>query len=78
MRRSWLLVPTSKPELIDQPARSGADVIVLDLVELVTEKEKDAARENFQTAAHTVKAGGAEVFAQIDPEFLYIDLHACV
>ena len=78
IRRSWLLVPTSKPELIDQAARSGADVIVLDLVELVAEQNKHAARENFQTAIHTVKAGGAEVFAQIDPEFLYLDLNACV
>jgi citrate lyase subunit beta / citryl-CoA lyase len=78
MRRSWLLVPASRPELIAEAARSGADVIVLDLVELVPEKEKHAARENFQAAILTAKAGGAEVFAQIDPELHYIDLQACV
>jgi citrate lyase subunit beta/citryl-CoA lyase len=78
IRRSWLLVPASKPELTAQAAQSGADAIVLDLVELVAEKDKHAARENFQTAIHTVKAGGAEVFAQIDPEYLDIDLNACV
>lgn len=78
MHRSWLLVPASKPELISQAAQSGADAVVLDLVELVAEKEKPAARENFQAAIHTVKAGGAGVFAQIDPDFLYIDLQACV
>lgn len=78
MRRSWLLVPTSRPELIDQAARSGADVIVLDLVELVVEKDKHTARTNVQAAIQTVKTGDAEVFAQIDPDFLYIDLHACV
>ncbi len=76
--RSWLLVPMSKAELIAQAAQSGADAIVLDLVELVAEKEKHAARENIQAAIVTVKAGGAEVFAQIDPDFLYLDLQACV
>ncbi len=78
MRRSWLLVPASKPELIAQASQSGADVIVLDLVELVAAKEKDAARASVQDAIHIVKAGGVEVFAQIDPDFHYIDLHACV
>lgn len=78
LRRSWLLVPASKPELIAQASQSGADVIVLDLVELVAAKEKDAARASVQDAIHTVKAGGAEVFAQIDPDFHYVDLHACV
>ena len=50
MPRSWLLVPVSKPELIAQAAQSAADAIVLDLVELVAEKDKHAARENFQAA----------------------------
>lgn len=78
LRRSWLLVPASKPELTAQASQSGADVIVLDLVELVAAKEKDAARASVQDAIHIVKAGGAEVFAQIDPDFHYVDLHACV
>ena len=78
MRRSWLLVPMSKPEQIARAPRSGADVIVLDLVELVAEDDKHAAREKVHAAIHTVQAGGAEVFAQIDPESLYGDLHACV
>ncbi|MBI2292320.1 MAG: hypothetical protein HYU73_18790 [Betaproteobacteria bacterium] len=78
MRRSWLLVPISKAELVAQAAQSGADAIVLDLVELVAEQEKHAARANVQAAIDTIKAGGAEVFAQIDPDFLYLDLHACV
>jgi citrate lyase subunit beta/citryl-CoA lyase len=78
MRRSWLLVPMSKPELIAQAARSGADAIVLDLVELVAEADKHAVREKVEAAIHTVQAGGAEVFVQIDPELLYADLQACV
>ena len=45
MRRSWLLVPASKAEQVAAAPRAGADVIVLDLVELVAEKDKFAARD---------------------------------
>jgi citrate lyase subunit beta/citryl-CoA lyase len=78
IRRSWLLVPMSKADQIAQAPQSGADVIVLDLVELVAEEDKFAAREKVQAAIHTLQGGGAEVFAQIDPDLLYADLHACV
>ena len=78
MRRSWLLVPMSKPEQIALAPRSGADVIVLDLVELVAEVDKHAAREKVRAAIHTVQAGGAEVFAEVDPGSLDADLPACV
>ena len=78
MRRSWLVVPMSKAEQIAQAPRSGADVIVLDLVEFVADEDKFAAREKVRAAINTVKAGGAEVFGQIDPESLHADLHACV
>jgi citrate lyase subunit beta/citryl-CoA lyase len=44
----------------------------------VAEKDKPAARERVHTALATVQAGGAEVFAQVDAELLYADLHACV
>ena len=77
-RRSWLLVPASKPELIASAAKAGADVIVLDLAELVVEKDKAAARANFAAAIKTVQAGGAQVFAQVDPTVLGDDLIACV
>ena len=78
IRRSWLLVPMSRTEQIAQAPRSGADVIVLDLVELVAEEDKPAAREKMRADLPIVQAGGAEVFAQVDPELLYADLHACV
>jgi citrate lyase subunit beta / citryl-CoA lyase len=77
IRRSWLVVPMSKTEQIARAPRSGADVIALDLVEFVSEEDKPAARERAQTAIRTAGAGGAEVFAQIDPELLVADLHAC-
>lgn len=78
VRRSWLLVPMSKEERLEQAPQSKADVVVLDLVELVAERDKPLARERFPAALETVKAGGADVFAQVDVELLYADLHACV
>lgn len=78
IRRSWLLVPMSKEERLAQVPQAGADVVVLDLVELVVEKDKPTARERVQSVLDAVKGGGAEVFAQVDSELLYADLHACV
>src|SRR5258706_8736502 len=77
IRRWWLVVPMSRAEQIARAPRSGADVIVLDLVEFVAEEDKPAARERVQAAIRTAQAGGAEVFAQVDPEMLVADLHAC-
>ena len=78
VRRSWLLVPASKEERIERAHLAEADVVVLDLVEFVAEADKPSAREKVAGAIEQVKAGGAEAFAQVDPELLYADLHACV
>ena len=78
VRRSWLLVPASDRERIESAHLAGADVVVLDLVELVAEKNKPIARDNLAQAVEQVKGGGAEVFAQVDPELIYADLWACV
>jgi len=77
-RRSWLLVPVSKPDLIARAAKSGADVVVLDLAEFVVEADRESARESFAAALQSVREGGAEVFAQVDPTALHDDLTACV
>ena len=77
-RRSWLLVPASKSEQIALAARSGADVIVLDLVERVAEERKVVARQGARAAVDAARAGGAAVFAQTAPESLEADLRACV
>ncbi len=77
-RRSWLLAPVSTPDLIARAAHSGADVIVLDLVEFVAEADKADARANFGAAFVAACAGGAEIFAQIDPTAAPDDLAACV
>ena len=78
VRRSWLLVPVSMDDRIESAHLAGADVVVLDLVEFVAERDKPSAREKTAAAIDQVKTGGAEVFAQVDPELLYADLRACV
>ena len=75
---SWLLAPVSKPALVEEAVRSGADAIVLDLVEFVAEQDKPAARANMQAAIATAHASGAQVFAQTTPASLAADLDACV
>lgn len=77
-RRSWFIVPASKPELIARAPQSGADVLVLDLVEFVAERDKVAARSGARAAIETLRGGGADVFAQIDPHAANVDLCACV
>lgn len=78
LRRSWLLVPASRPADIELAAKSGADIVVLDLAELVPEKDKPAAREKVRVAIDIALAGGAEVFIQTEPEFCGADLEAAV
>lgn len=76
--RSWLLVAASKPADIADASKSGAEAIVLDLVELLTDKDKPGARAALEAAIGTARNGGAEVHAQIDPDAMAADLAACV
>jgi len=62
--RSWLVVSMSKPADIERAAQSGADVVVLDLVEFVSDKDEAAAREKVRAAVERVRAGGPRVFVQ--------------
>ena len=78
VRRSWLLVPPTDQDMVARCWSHGADVIVLDLVGMVTEGAKPAARELLRDAIGVAERGGAQVFSQIDAELLYADLAACV
>jgi citrate lyase subunit beta/citryl-CoA lyase len=78
MPRSWLIAPLHRPERMQEYAGSGADAIVLDLVELVPEARKHGARLEVPQAIASVRAAGAAAFAMIDPELAYADLHAAV
>lgn len=77
-QRSWLMVPADSPQAVAQAAKSGADVVVLDLVELVRDERKAAARQGVRAALAAAGAGGARVFVQIDPVAYEADLAACV
>ncbi len=78
LQRSWLIVPASSADAVAKAAKSGADVVVLDLVELVRDAQKPAAREQCRAAMDAVRACGAQVFAQIDPQHHEADLRASV
>ena len=78
VRRSWLLVSASRAEQLSRAPMSGADVVVLDLVEFVAEKDKPAARHGLQAIVAGWAAHGPELFVQVDAELLYADLRACV
>src|SRR4051812_23460208 len=77
-RRSWLIVPASKSEQIEEAATSGADVVVLDLVELVAEQDKARARAALRDALAASAAADAEVFVQTGVSAAAADLPACV
>ncbi|MFS2012364.1 aldolase/citrate lyase family protein [Azospirillum sp. CT11-132] len=44
-RRSWLFTPATRPERFDRAARSGADVLIIDLEDAVPPADKAAARD---------------------------------
>ena len=73
-RLSWLIVPASEPEEIRLACQARPDVIVLDLVEFVTEKSR--ARETLQHSIRQVLDAGCEVFIQTDPGSANDDLQA--
>ena len=51
---------------------------MLDLVEFVAPKDRDAARAQAPSAVRNARASGKTVFAQVDPESHDGDLSACV
>jgi citrate lyase subunit beta / citryl-CoA lyase len=59
-RRSVLWVPADQPHKIERAARSGADVVVLDLEDAVAPDRKAFARDTAAGALRDVDFGGAE------------------
>jgi citrate lyase subunit beta/citryl-CoA lyase len=78
IRRSWLIVPANDSERLAEAARAGADVVVLDLQDMVHETKKHAARKCIRDAIPQICERGSEVFVRADIELLYVDLHAAV
>jgi len=73
--RSWLIVPASSTPQVTAASRAGADVVVLDLAELVA--DKGSARKTVRAAIESLKGGSAAVYAQVDANALEADLDAC-
>lgn len=78
VRRSWLIIPGSKPDLIERSWTFGADVIVFDLEDMVHDSRKFEARARIKDGIEQARRGGAEVFVRCDLELLYADLEASV
>jgi citrate lyase subunit beta/citryl-CoA lyase len=78
VRRSWLIAPCDDAAQIEQATATSADVIVLDLMEFVSEDAKPAARERLPETIAALARGDAEVFVQVDKELLYANLSAAV
>lgn len=78
VRRSWLIVPAHDQNQLAEAARSGADVIVLDIEDTVHESKKHEARERIRDAIPQMTSRGAEVFVRSDFELFYADMDASV
>ena len=78
VRRSWLIVPAYDCGKLEQAAKSGADVVALDLEDTVHDNRKREARENIRDAIGVMRDSGSEVFVRCDPELFYADMAASV
>jgi citrate lyase subunit beta / citryl-CoA lyase len=78
VRRSWLIVPATRADLIERAGSFGADVIVFDLEDMVHDSRKFEARARVRDGIDAARSGGAEVFVRCDLELLYADLEASV
>jgi citrate lyase subunit beta / citryl-CoA lyase len=78
IRRSWLIVPAHDDTRLEEAAHAGADVIVLDLQDMVHDTKKYVARARIRETIPHLCAQGAEVFVRVDIELLYADLYASV
>ena len=78
IRRSWLIVPAYDDARLEEAAHAGADVIVLDLQDMVHDTRKYVARARVRETIPRLCAQGVEVFVRADLELLYADLYASV
>ena len=68
------MIPASKMAAIEEAIAERPDVVVLDLVELIAEKDKARAREGLRSIVKRLADCGLEVFVQVDPILIYADL----
>ncbi len=77
-RRSWLITPAHDAARLEAAARSDADVVVLDLQDMVHDSRKHEARANVRDAIGMMRDSAAEAFVRCDVELMYADLDASV
>ena len=78
LRRSWLLMPPLDGSQVTEALSNYPDVLVVNLLELVSESRRPQARQQARASIEDAAAGGAQVFAQVDKAFLATDLEAAV
>jgi len=78
VRRSWLLIPAHRSDLVERCDQFDADVIVFDVEDLVHDARKAEARANIRPGIDRARRRGAEVFVRCDLDLLYADLEAAV
>ena len=66
-RRTKLITPALRRDLLEKAAQSGADVIHIELEDGVHANQKDAAREAALLALHEIDWNGREVWVRINP-----------
>ena len=78
IRRSWLIVAAHDDARLAEAAHCGADVLVLDLQDMVHDTKKHEARAHMRDTIPRMCAQGVEVFVRADIELLHADLCASV
>ncbi len=81
LRRSMMFLNCQKPSLIKDPYIYGADTIILDLEDAVSENQKDAARFSLYHALREIDYKTCERMVRInalDTKFWLEDVRACV
>src|ERR1700735_5216540 len=77
LNRSELAVPGSQVKLCEKAAKSGADVVFLDLEDAVAPDDKPQARKNIIAALHDIDWGNKTMSVRInglDTHYMYRDL----
>jgi malyl-CoA/(S)-citramalyl-CoA lyase len=77
LNRSELAVPGSSPQFFEKAARSGADVVFLDLEDSVAPDQKEQARKNVIAAVNDVDWGAKTLSVRInglDTPYMYRDV----
>lgn len=82
LARSFLYVPTVRPELFDKATSGLADALILDLEDAVPLARKEEARAHLRdwlgTRAPRSENADSEIWVRVDPDALEADLDAAV